>query len=61
MFFMTANGKCSCKGKDGVKKNLYLSELEAVDMANYRRSSDGVPLRVYACPDGGGWHLTKTF
>jgi len=51
--------KCSCVGKNGQPKNLYSSRQEAQDMANYRRSCGGDKLRMYECPEGVGWHLTK--
>ena len=41
-------------------KNIYNDKLEAQGVANYREQEDGIPLNVYPCPFGNGWHLTKT-
>lgn len=50
---------CSCCGKDGKKKNLYLSEYDANAVANERRLATGITMHVYRCPEGHGWHITS--
>lgn len=50
---------CSCCGKDGKKKNLYLSEFDANAVANERRFATGITMHVYRCPEGDGWHITS--
>lgn len=54
-----ANEECSCCGKDGRKKMLYSTEGEAQIVAEYRSKEIGIPLRVYPCPNGCGFHLTS--
>ena len=50
---------CSCCGKDGKKKNLYLTEYDANIVAEERRIATGITMHVYRCPYGGGWHITS--
>ncbi len=40
-------------------KELYASENGASTRAKILQKEQGVSLRVYPCPGGGGWHLTK--
>ncbi|HEX5997388.1 MAG TPA: hypothetical protein VFY84_19785 [Jiangellales bacterium] len=40
-------------------KKLYPSRLAAIRSALYGSGQSGIPLRVYHCPAGPGWHLTK--
>ena len=54
-----ANDVCSCCGKDGKKKMLYSTEGEALIVAEHRSKEIGIPLRVYPCPNGCGYHLTS--
>jgi hypothetical protein len=54
-----ANEACTCCGKDGRKKMLYSTEGEAQIVAEYRSKEIGIPLRVYPCPNGCGFHLTS--
>ncbi|MBQ3716668.1 MAG: hypothetical protein IJM92_15345 [Fibrobacter sp.] len=54
-----ANDKCSCCGKDGKKKMMYSTEGEALIVAEHRSKEIGVPLHVYPCPNGCGFHLTS--
>ena len=54
-----ANDVCSCCGKDGKKKMLYSTEGEALIVAEHRSKETGIPLRVYPCPNGCGYHLTS--
>lgn len=51
--------KCSCCGKDGRKKMLYSTEGEALIVAEHRSKEIGIPLHVYPCPNGCGFHLTS--
>lgn len=53
------NGKCSCCGKNGQKKMLYSSEIEALVVAEQRSKIIRWPLRVYPCPYGKGYHITS--
>ena len=54
-----ANEECTCCGKDGKRKMLYSTEGEAQIVAEYRSKEIGIPLRVYPCPNGCGFHLTS--
>ena len=54
-----ANDDCSCCGKDGKKKMLYSTEGEALIVAEHRSKEIGVPLHVYPCPNGCGYHITS--
>lgn len=53
------NAICNCTDSTGALKTLYethaLAELE-MDQLNVKNL---LTLRVYACPSGNGWHLTK--
>ena len=53
------NTICNCTDSTGALKTLYetyaLAELE-MDQLNVKNL---LTLRVYACPSGNGWHLTK--
>ena len=48
-----------CTGADGKPKDSYRNENEAQRRADILRREQGAGLRVYACEDGHGWHLTK--
>lgn len=50
---------CSCRGKNGQRKNLYSTEGEALVVADYRSKAIGFRLHVYKCPYGGGFHITS--
>ena len=54
-----ANEECACCGKDGKRKMLYSTEGEAEIVAEHRSKEIGIPLRVYPCPNGCGFHLTS--
>ena len=54
-----AEYNCSCCGKDGKRKKLYSMESEALLVAEHRSKEAGYPLRVYPCPQGGGFHITS--
>jgi hypothetical protein len=57
---MSINFRCPCKGRNGEVKKLYATETAARDTAYYRQRESGETLRVYPCPSGKGYHLTKT-
>lgn len=54
-----ANEECACCGKDGKRKMLYSTEGEAEIVAEHRSKEIGIPLRVYPCPNGCGYHITS--
>ena len=54
-----ANDMCTCCGKDGKRKMLYSTEGEALIVAEHRSKETGIPLHVYPCPNGCGFHLTS--
>jgi len=59
--FMLHLRKCDfCKGKDGKKKDIYITFQAALDTAQYIEEDRGIFLKPYQCPHGNGWHLTKT-
>ncbi|GIU00360.1 hypothetical protein TSL6_08660 [Sulfurovum sp. TSL6] len=53
------NAICNCTDSTGALKTLYetqaLAELEMKQL----NVNNLLTLRVYACPSGNGWHLTK--
>jgi hypothetical protein len=49
----------NCTDSKGQPKRRYGSEYEALDAAACGRVERGVDLRVYRCPNCGGWHLTS--
>lgn len=51
--------RCSCPRGDGGSKQAYADEAGAEKRAAILREEQGLRLRVYACPEGAGWHLTK--
>ena len=56
---LSAENTFTCCGKDGRKKMLYSTEGEALIVAEYRSKEIGIPLHVYPCPNGCGFHLTS--
>lgn len=54
-----ANDMCTCCGKNGKRKMLYSTEGEALIVAEHRSKEIGIPLHVYPCPSGCGFHLTS--
>jgi len=59
-FVITPNSKCKlCKGQDGSEKTVYKTKQEAADMAQLIGKEQQLFLKVYKCPHGNGWHLTK--
>lgn len=50
---------CLCCGKDGKRKMLYSTECDAQAVAEYRSKIIGMPLCVYPCPSGLGFHITS--
>lgn len=53
------NEICSCTDSNGETKELYDSEVSAKKQMNTLSKEKRLPLRIYICPDGCGWHLTK--
>ena len=50
-----------CTSGDGRTKQSYSSAEDAQQRADIRQRDGGVSLRVYPCPYGHGWHLTKGY
>lgn len=50
---------CSCTNSDGQAKDLYDSEESAQKAAIVFVAKRKMQLKVYVCPNGFGWHLTK--
>jgi hypothetical protein len=50
---------CSCKNSKGEFKDLYDTQELAQQQADQLMSHQILSLRVYPCPYGYGWHLTK--
>jgi hypothetical protein len=48
-----------CHGKDGKKKDVYVTFQSAFDTAKFIEEERGIYLSVYKCFHGNGWHLTK--
>ncbi len=48
-----------CRGADGMLKESYTTERDALRRAGILRKENGVKLKVYECEHGNGWHLTK--
>ena len=48
-----------CSDSFGQLKDLYVSEQTARTRATIIREERGVRLKVYKCPTGKGWHLSK--
>lgn len=50
---------CGCVGRDGQPKRAYESYDDAERRAEILRDERWTSLKVYPCPRGGGWHLSK--
>jgi len=50
---------CTCKDGKGEFKMLYETEALAQEQAEISKMQPGVSLKVYPCPYGSGWHLSK--
>lgn len=50
---------CSCIDSNGQAKDLYDSEESAQKKATVFVGPKKLQLKVYICPNGCGWHLTK--
>ena len=48
-----------CVGRDREPKIAYETHDDAERRAEILAQERGVWLKVYECPNGGGWHLTK--
>jgi hypothetical protein len=58
----TPSEECSwCRGRSGEAKASYRTEVDARRRADLLAADRGQWLRVYPCPHGTGWHLTKQF
>jgi hypothetical protein len=56
----TPSDSCGeCLGRDGRAKSTYWDRAAAERRADITWRENGVQLRVYPCPVGAGWHLTK--
>ncbi len=51
---------CSCTDSGGELKGLYHSEKSAKKEAAILIKQKRVKLNVYSCPNGCGWHLSKS-
>lgn len=56
---MNHNTLCSCKNSNGEFKELYNTHELAQHGADKLMIYQRVKLRIYPCPYGNGWHLTK--
>lgn len=57
----TPSSTChSCRDSGGRRKESYRSHDDARRRADILQSEQGANLRVYQCPSGTGWHLTKS-
>lgn len=54
-----STGSCSCTDRHGYSKELYNLKETAKDIASSLSKEKKFRLRVYQCPHGHGWHLTK--
>ena len=50
---------CSCKDSEGLLKDPYDTQEIAQRKASELMTRQKIKLRVYPCPYGNGWHLTK--
>jgi len=50
---------CTCKDGKGEFKALYETEALAQEQADRSKIQPNIKLKVYPCPCGCGWHLTK--
>ena len=50
---------CTCKDGKGEFKALYKTEALAQEQADRSKTQPNIKLKVYPCPYGCGWHLTK--
>jgi hypothetical protein len=48
-----------CAGRDGRRKLIYASDIEAEECAHHLSGLEGRELHPYPCPHGNGWHLTS--
>ena len=51
---------CSCKDSMGISKDPYDTQELAQEKATQLMMQQKQTLRVYPCPYGNGWHLTKS-
>ncbi len=53
------NALCNCKDSKGELKDLYDTQEDAEQQADLIMTHQMLRLKVYPCPSGNGWHLTK--
>jgi len=56
---MTDTMLCTCKDSKGEFKVLYETETLALKQVEISKMQPSVSLKVYPCPCGCGWHLSK--
>lgn len=54
-----ADTMVNCTDSRGRPKRRYATQYEAQNAADHGRATRGADLRVYECPECGGWHLTS--
>ncbi len=52
-------GICFCTDRDGNRKELYKTRLEALKQLRMHKGKKGQELEIYLCPRGYGFHLTS--
>ena len=50
---------CRCIDSEGMPKVLYSSFEQIRRAEKYLKKSLGLSLKIYQCPSGKGWHLSK--
>jgi hypothetical protein len=53
------NALCTCKDSKGEFKDIYETQELAQQKADLLMTHQVLKLKVYPCPSGYGWHLTK--
>lgn len=53
------NARCTCKDSKGEFKDIYDTQELAQQKADLLMTHKVLKLKVYLCPSGYGWHLTK--
>ena len=58
---MNRANKCKtlCVDSKGDPKQSYPTEQAAQSVGNHQASKNGIKLKVYKCPYGNGFHLSK--
>ncbi|MEA1953239.1 MAG: hypothetical protein U9O24_02470 [Campylobacterota bacterium] len=50
---------CSCVDRKGRIKDLYTSEVLAIEEKKRVKKEKNIQLSIYSCPSNQGWHLTS--